>query len=391
VGNSAIYVQARGNILRDLRYELSANGFEGKDLTVFAAHLVAGYTIDRLDFAEIPQSIVWAVRSDGKLLGLTYLPEQDVWGWHRHDTGFSTGAYFEDVCVVPEGNEDAVYVIVRRTIGGATKRYVERFASRHVTDVALDAFFMDSYLAYDGRNTSSMTMTLTAANPFSNWATGQRLAVTSSAGYFTADDVGNVIVLRSGTDVVRVTIQEYTSSTIVAGIGDKDVPVSLRVVALSTWEKAVDEIAGLDHLQFESVAVLGDGNVFPRELVQGGMITIDRPCTLIRAGIPITADFETLDLDLLTSPIRDKRKHIHSVALLLEASRGGWVGPDADHLFELLPQNPTVYGEALELFTGLFEHNITTTWDEGARVFVRQTDPLPISILGIIPSVGVGG
>lgn len=139
IGDSIVFLQSRGTVMRDLRFDQAAAGFRGRDLSLVAAHLFTGYTITRMDYAEVPDSTVWAVRSDGVLLGLTYLPEEELWGWHRHDT--LEGA-FEDVCVISEGNEDRVYVVVRREVDGETRRYVERFASRQY--VALeDAFHVD--------------------------------------------------------------------------------------------------------------------------------------------------------------------------------------------------------------------------------------------------------
>jgi hypothetical protein len=112
-------------------------------LSVLAAHLTKAYGITDLAYAANPHSIVWAVRADGALLGLTYLPEEDVWGWHRHDTATKAAAsLFESVCVVPEGDEDVVYVVVKRTINGTTKRFVERLATRAFTDIK-EACFLD--------------------------------------------------------------------------------------------------------------------------------------------------------------------------------------------------------------------------------------------------------
>ena len=129
VGNSIIHVQARGTIVRDL--QIAANVYDqttGSDLTIYASHLFDGFTIGEIDYQQVPHSIVWCCRSDGVLLGLTYVKEQDLWGWHRHDTG-AEGS-FEDVCVVPAAGEDAVYVLVRRVIGGNFVRYIERLEPR---------------------------------------------------------------------------------------------------------------------------------------------------------------------------------------------------------------------------------------------------------------------
>ena len=95
--------------------------------------------------AKSPQPIIWNVSNTGKLLGVTYIPEENVGAWHQHDTD----GVFESCTTVAEGNEDALYMIIRRTIGGVQKRYVERLASRRFTDAA-DAFFVDCGLTYVG-------------------------------------------------------------------------------------------------------------------------------------------------------------------------------------------------------------------------------------------------
>src|SRR5690606_2976178 len=133
IGNTALYIQAQGTAIRDLYYTFAEDGYNGADLTLLADHLFHGHAVDSIDFHQTPYSILWAVRDDGALLSCTYLREQEVLGWARHDTG--DGDAFEDVCVIPEGDEDACYVVVRRTINGATKRYVERFATRRLTDI----------------------------------------------------------------------------------------------------------------------------------------------------------------------------------------------------------------------------------------------------------------
>ena len=142
---SIIYVQAQGSRIRELSYNWEANAYRSVDASIMAPHRFNGFTITDLAYSRAPDSICWAVRSDGVLLGMTYVPEQQVYGWHAHDTD---GA-FESVCVVPENSEDVLYVVVRRTTGSTTRRYIERLRTRIFTDPA-DAFFVDSGLTYAG-------------------------------------------------------------------------------------------------------------------------------------------------------------------------------------------------------------------------------------------------
>ena len=145
VNDTAIYVQEKGSKIRDLRYSINDDRFSGTDLSIMAQHLVEGFTIDEMSYADEPYGIVWCVRNDGVLLGLTYQREHQVWAWHRHNTIGS----FESVATVSEGGRDATYTVVQRPVDGQLVRYVERFEPR-VEDDAEDVFYMDSGLSYDG-------------------------------------------------------------------------------------------------------------------------------------------------------------------------------------------------------------------------------------------------
>lgn len=611
---NALYVQARGSVIRDLRYSFETDGYAGNDLTVFAFHLFEGYTVEDWDYAQIPHSIVWACRSDGTLLGLTYLRDHQIWGWHRHDT---QDGLFENVCVIPEGDEDAVYVVVLRTIDGVEKRYVERFASRRISDLAADAFFVDSGLTYDGRNTGLTTLTLSgsylglvvsdgpehyvrlgetggatvadsiAGGPYtvdnnvdpaagliesdadgamlfdgggagslvnlgtqgalgstmntgatfefwvkttsggkfvgktddtdgkdfyisitgsqvqvavfsgggSNnldgisdgsapdledglphhvvvyiqtnsdtirvwtdavertvayftqttpvyidfvdavflgaqesgfgdyagvgdefawyagllplesiqahyaagtggqaWTQYATLILSSSASQFIAGDVGNEYVLFSGDDVVRAEVTDFISATEVQVRVDQTVPESLRDTATTDWARAVDVVIGLDHLDGMAVTGLAEGNVLPVATVSGGSVTLPRPFYIVHVGLPIQADFETLDLENTGQgpTLIDKTKRINRVTLLVEASRGIFAGTDEDHLIEYKQRATEQLGEPIDLLTGPAEVVLTPTWNNNGRVFVRQSEPIPLGILSIVPSGFVG-
>jgi hypothetical protein len=391
ITNSAIYIQARGSLVRDLRYDLTSNGYSGRDLSVFSAHLFENNTITAMDFQQVPNSIVWLIRDDGTLLGLTYLREHEIWGWHRHDTD---GVY-EDVCCVPEGVEDAVYVIVKRTINGVTKRFIERFYSRKVTDIAIDARFIDCGLTYDGRNVGATTMTVSGGT---EWEHDEDLIINASAGFFVAGDVGNMMVLNSGADSISLVVTSYTSTTQVHANPIRTVPASLRAVAVTNWAKAVDSLTGLSHLEGKSVAILGDGNVVangvdaPTFSVTGGTLTLSRPYVIIHVGLPYLSDIETLDLDPASGPAsqRPNPKLVRSVTLDVQDTRGIWAGPDFDNLLEAKQRDNADWGVPVTAKTGKIDVGVSSTWDDNGRVCVRQKDPLPITILAVTPKTEIG-
>ena len=145
INNTLIYGAVRGGHVRELGYNWQAGGFVTGDLSLRAVHLFDNHEINDMAYTKAPQPIVWFVSSNGRLLGLTYVPEQEVGAWHWHDTD---GA-FESCAVVAEGKEDVLYCVIRRDINGESVRYVERMASRSYTELD-DAFFVDAGLTYEG-------------------------------------------------------------------------------------------------------------------------------------------------------------------------------------------------------------------------------------------------
>jgi hypothetical protein len=397
VNGSALYVQARGSVVRDIAFSYELDAYNGNDITIFSSHMFDQYTLVDWAFQQVPNSIVWAVRSDGSVLGLTYIRDQQMLAWHRHDF---TGDV-ENVCVIPDGNEDAVYFVIKRTIDGETVRYIEKMATRQIDDI-VDSIFMDSALSYDGRNTDSTTMTLSGGT---DWDYQEDLTLTASASFFVVGDVGNAIHL-TGSDgtLIRATITEYTSVTVVTVRANKTVPAAMRSVAITDWAKAVDQLAGLDHLEGEEVSVFADGFVVANPnnasyvvvTVSGGTITLDKPYAVIHVGLPVTADIETLDIDTAQSEtLADKKKLITKVNLYVEASRGIFVGatPPTDdtddpleNLEELKIRDSEGYDDPVSLKTGVVDVAIKSEWNSNGRVFIRQVDPVPLSVLAIIPA-----
>lgn len=422
VDGSALYVQARGSIIRDINYEWQSQDYKGNELTIFASHLFDNYTLVDWAYQQVPHSIVWAVRSDGILLGMTYVREHQVNGWHRHDfkgvdpsigenyladgeyaadaSIFASGGaddyvegLCENVCVVSEGSEDVLYLLIKRSINGRTVRYIERMNTRQVVDIE-DMVLMDCSLSYDGRNTNtSHTMQLTGGV---TWEYDEDLTLESSAAYFASTDVGNEIVLEDEDEdeILRCRITGYTSTTVVTVRPHKTVPAVLRSVVTYSWSKAVDEVGGLWHLEGRAVSILVDGFVsaspnnpsYTTRTVADGKVSIADPHAVIHVGIPYISDMETLNIDTTgSSSMADKKKNISKLTVFVESSRGIWAGPDEDNLTEFKPTGVNYDGPPA-LQTGTIDMNIRSEWNSTGKVLIRQVDPLPVSILAIVPA-----
>lgn len=303
VNNSLLYGAARGGHIRELGYNWQANGFVTGDLSLRAPHLFDTYDITDMAYAKAPYPIVWFVSTSGKLLGLTYVPEQQIGAWHQHDTD----GVFESCAVVAEGSEDVLYVVVRRTVNGSPVRYIERMASRLFADQE-DAFFVDCGLTYDGA--------------------------------------------------------------------------------------AVTTLSGLDHLEGKTVSILADGAVHPQRVVSSGSITLENAASVVQVGLPIQSDLQTLPMALNLkdgSFGQGHYKNVNKLWMRVYRSSGIFAGPDADRLTEAKQRSTENYGTPPALKSEEIPLMVSPSWGDSGQLYIRQSDPLPLTVVGITAEVVLGG
>lgn len=297
IGSRIIYVQHQGNIIRDLAYSYDVDKYTGDDLNLLASHLFEGHKIISMTYQQIPNSIVWCVRDDGLLLGLTYIKEQDIYAWHQHTTA---GGKFVSVCNIGGSTEDKLYAVIER--GG--QYYVEIMESRDKSANVEDQFFVDSGITYEGEPT--------------------------------------------------------------------------------------DEISGLEHLEGYTVAILADGNVLPQQTVENGKVLLGNKYKKVHVGLPIDAEIKTLPIDFTAQDgtYLSRKKRIATVTLLLKDSRGGLFGMKENELNEFKWRSNEAYGEPISLQTGKFKVTIkAATYDETQQIIIKQPDPLPMTVLSLIPEI----
>jgi hypothetical protein len=308
VGNTVLFAQRIGGVVRDFSYEFSEDSFVGKDLTIMARHLFEYRSIKSWAYAQAPWSMVWAVLDNGSLVSLTYMKEHDVWGWTRHETD----GVVEDVVVVTEGQEDVPYFMVRRLVNGVQRRYIERLYSRSFVAVE-EAFFVDSGLTYRGA--------------------------------------------------------------------------------------PADNISGLGHLEGKTVVALADGNVVRDLVVTGGAITLPFEASVAHIGLPYRSTIKTLDIDLGQvrglGSVQGRMKAIPEVTFRVEKTRGVWLGTEeatreSGKMVEYKQRSTEAWNEAIGMLTGDFRVTAMPNWSTGGNVVVTQFDPLPMTILAIMPDITLG-
>lgn len=145
VQRTALYVHRNRKQVWDLGFEVTGVGYNGYDRALYAEQLFQGKEIIDWCYQHTPDRVVWMVLNDGTLVSLTYVPEEEVYGWAKHDTPGNV----ESICNVPEGVHDAVYISVERSLESlAGRRSIERMDDRDFSDLR-DAFFVDSGLSWD--------------------------------------------------------------------------------------------------------------------------------------------------------------------------------------------------------------------------------------------------
>lgn len=397
IDGSAIYNQARGSVIRDIAFDYQVDGYRGNDLTIFSSHLFKNKTLTDWAYQQTPNSTVWIVRSDGVLLGLTYVKEQQIIGWHRHDFD----GVVENVCVVPEGDEDFLYLVIKREIDGDDNRYVERLSTRNFVNIE-DVKILDCTSTYDGRAEVVAEGEVLQLQDGTDWDIDETITLYNSGGIFDSSLVGRVYILTLDDEVIRFTVGAYVSATELTGSVNRTVPASMQNTDISDWMLGATTVSGLWSLEGKSVSVFADGYVvanpnnsaYDEIMVEDGVATLDQAYGVIHVGLPITADIETLDIDTPNGEtVSDKAKLVTKVNLSLLQTRGLFVGleePDSDDsqegLYELKIRENEGYDESVDLVTDKVDVNVEPNWNRNGRIFIRQTDPVPASIIAITPA-----
>ena len=397
VGKSVLFVQKAGRKVRELTYFFDADGFRATDLTLLAEHVTLSEDgtsgVAQMDIQNEPQPVLWCVRNDGVLLGLTYERDVDSFrvAWHRHIVGGSsdaagTAAKVESVAVIPssDGTRDELWMIVQRYVNGAIVRHIE-YMSRAFDDSIeqKDAFFVDSGLTYDAPLTVSG---ITKANPGVVTATshgfsdGDKVLLSDILGMTELNGI-SVLVANKGTHTFE--IQTVAAVNI-------DTSAYTTYVSGGEARKYVTAISGLTHLEGESVAILGDGAVQPNQTVASGAITLDTSATTVQIGYGYNSDGKMLRLNAGASDGTSigKTQRTHRVGIMLHRSLGLKVGMAFTDLTTLVFRTGAdSMTRAPALYTGILSENVEAGYSFENQLCWRQDQPLPSLVLAIMPQM----
>lgn len=368
-GNSTLFIQRAKRKVRELQFNFDVDGFVAPDVTIISEHITESGLVE-MSYQQEPDSIIWCVRNDGQLACLTYKREEQVMGWSRQIIGgsFGTGnAVVERVAVIPgDLDEDEIYLVVKRTVNGATKRYIEYIKNFEFGTDVTDAVFVDSTLSFTG---------------VSDTLNGQ---ISAAATTITLDD--STAFPASGAVKIGTEIITYTgnSSNQLTGCTRGVVGPAAIHADGATVTQAATTLSGLAHLEGESVDILADGSVHAPKTVSSGAITLDRYVTKAHAGLIYNSTLRTLRVDAgaAMGTAQGKMKRINELTVRLYRSVGLKVGRDVNNL-DVVPFRSSAdeMDAAIALFSGDKEIELNGNYDTDGQFTIRQEQPLPMTVL----------
>jgi hypothetical protein len=381
-GDSIVWVTRESTVVRLLQYLWEQDKWTYPDLTRLSRHITIG--ADRADsgiiqaaFQNEPYPIIWCLRSDGVLLGMTYESQEQVYAWFK----IITDGEIESFSIVSQdNNEDQMMLIVKRTKNGADVRYVEYLKEYELFSEIKDAFFVHCGLSWDGGDGVAITG-ITKANP--------PVVTAANHGFVNGDHV-------SISDVVGMTeancknteaffVQGKTTNTF--QLYGKNSTNWTAYTSGGTVKKVTKTISsGLTHLEGETVDVVIDGAVIPQKVVASGAIDLDGVYgNKIHVGLPYTTKIKTMKLHAgsQTGTSRGKKQKANKATLIFHETVGGKYGMDEDNLFDI----PFGYGNQPVLTSDDIDVDLPGDWDDKAEVVIVHDQPLPFTLKGIIPRI----
>lgn len=391
-GGVTLFAGKNRRRLREFVYSFDVDRFVSPDLSLLSEHITRT-GIKEMTYQQDPDSIIWMCREDGQLIGMTYERDQDVIAWHRHKLGgeFADTPWgvVESAATISTATRDEVWLLVKRTVNGATLRSVEILTAPFDPDDSVssaeDAFQVDCGLSLNDPKTITAA---TKADP---------VVITSVAHGFTNGDVVRISGVVGMTELNGndYTVANKTDDTFEltnsAGTDIDGTTFGTYISGGEAREKA-GTISGLSHLEGQTVAILGDGAVYPSQVVSSGSITLPGGATVAKAhvGLPYVCRGKSLrpDVGAQNGTAQGRRKRLHKVVVNIRRTLGMQIGKAFDDL-DTIPfrKGGDRMDQAPPLFDGFKEVAFNGGWDTAGQVVFQQDQPLPAQISALVPHV----
>ena len=400
-GRAVLFNQRATKKLRQMIFDLNVEGFVAPDLTILAED-ITGDGITHMAYQQEPDSIIWATRSDGTLIGLTYQRDQQVVAWHQHPVG----GYFGNTTITATDytniavgttitltkSDGLTVVFTSEAISGSAPSATNGWRPNESNDTTADNIYTAINAHAD----------FTVANPAANIVTilddttglgllsvetsdSTRLAVTNR-GQAVAESVAVIPSADGLADELWVSVKRTVEGSTVRYIEYLD-PTIFVDSGLSYSGSATSSFSGLDHLDGQTVQIIGDSAVYPNKKVVSGAVSIATAVTTAYIGLHYPTEIVTLPPEV---PQQDgssfgKKKSWNRIILNLYQTLG--LSVNGKQLVFRTGGDPM--DAAPPVFTG--QHDITNLgWKEAdSNITIKQEQPLGMTLISITGELNV--
>jgi hypothetical protein len=407
-----LYIQRDSMTTRSFEFDAIQDGYTSINRNITSDQITRGRYgkpngLKQLAYQSGFPNITWGIKKDGLMTGLTFEPREQVNGWHKHVAGGRLTAgkngkpEYGSVATIPQDeNPDQVYMTVKRTVNGATVRYIEYFADQPNVPHPLDYYtgveatdkeaylqdmweaqkrmvYLDSSVIYDGSEFATQALT------FSAITVGTGRTITAGGAIF--DTLGGAALVGKeiwGKAGGRAQITAYTDSTHVTVKITVAFPAT--TIAVSDWYLTASTFGGCEHLIGEDVTALADGGVVENLTVdENGKVDLESQRGYVIVGLSYLGIIKGMGIEGggNNGPAQTKKKSMSQLGMKLMDTLGGLIGTNIYKLQRIKYRSMSdKMNRPPPLFTGVKVENIPDNWDEEKNLYFVQDKPQPANI-----------
>jgi len=383
IGNAVLFVQRQRKKIREFAYRFEDDAYQAPDMTLLAEHITGTGIVD-VDYAQEPESIYWAVRDDGTLLGLTYQREEDIVAWHRHILGGSYTLTFNGASDVTDYSADPNY--------------------NGFINITAHGLSTGDSVVYSNGGGTSLTGLVNGKTYYVYKIDADNLELASSYDQAIdrtilqiGDGVGSSHLLKANSQAksvasisepsenqVWIIVRRRINGNIVQYVEYLDPTLNMDSTLSALVNDGTTIISSLDHLEGETVQVLVGDAVYPDQTVTDGKISVTLPSQAsfksIEIGLGYTSRIKTMRVEAgsQAGTAQGRKKRYNEVMVRLYKTVGIKINGDQ------LPfrTSSTPMGQNIEEFTG-DKRVLNLGWDRDGQIEILQEQPLPMTVLGI--------
>jgi hypothetical protein len=383
IGNSVLFLQRQRKKIREFSYRFEDDAYQAQDMTLLSEHITGNGIID-VDYAQEPDSIYWAVRDDGTLLGMTYQRQEDIIAWHRHIMGGSYKLTFNGASDVTDYSVDANYngYITISSHGLNTGDSVVYSAGGGTKLSGLvDG---DTYFVYK-KDVNNIELASTYEQAIDRTILQIGDGVGANHSLKAQAQVKSVSTISEDTEnQTWIIVRRRINGNIVQYVEYLDPLIKLDSGLSGVVNGDSTSITGLDHLEGEEIQILIGDAVYPNQTVTNGAISVNLPSNTsyksIEIGLGYTSRIKTMRVEAgsQAGTAQGRKKRYNEVMVRLHKTVGIIINGDQ------LPfrTSSTPMGQNIPEFTG--DKRVTNLgWDRDGQIEIKQEQPLPMTVLGI--------